>query len=424
MDMSVQNLVIVTFLALLASAFFSGMEFAFISANRLKVELQKQKKSFLARPLSLFYNHPTQFLGTTLVGNNIALVLYGATIAKLLEPHLAAILPASATVTLLLVQTLISTLFILIFGEFLPKNLVRLAPTRMLQLFAIPLNFIYWLFFPFVTFIVTLSKWLLSALFSIQYKEANPVFERIDLQHYIEQNKIIGGEENAENITLIQKALNLTGVKIRECMVPRTEIIGVDQEDDLEAIKRKFIDSKHSKLIVYQNNIDTIVGYYHHQDILKNKNQVPRFWDIIKVPESMLAEDLLHQLIRERKSIAWVIDEFGGTAGIVTMEDIIEEIFGEIRDEHDAEPLTEIVREGVYLLSGRLETDYLNEKYPELRIPEGEYETLAGYILTVYQGIPEQAVEFSTEYFDVFVEEAHKTGINLLRLVLKKEEED
>lgn len=419
MDMSTQNLILVAIFALLASAFFSGMEFAFISANRLKVELQKQKKSFLARPLSLFYNRPTQFLGTTLVGNNIALVVYGASIAKLLEPYLESVFP-SATITLL-VQTLISTFFILIFGEFLPKNLVRLGPTKMLQLFALPLNLIYWLFYPFVTFIVALSKWLLSTLFSVQYKEEKAVFERIDLQHYIEQNNIIGSEENAANITFIQKALNLTDVKVRECMVPRTEVVGVEINDPLEAIKRKFIESKHSKLIVYKDNIDTIQGYYHHQDIIKNKNQVPRFWDILKVPESMLAEDLLHRLISERKSIAWVIDEFGGTAGIVTMEDIIEEIFGEIRDEHDADPLTEIVREGVYLLSGRLEIDYLNEKYPELNLPEGEYETLAGYILSIYQGIPEKGIEIGTEHLDIFVEEAHKTGINLLRLVLKKE---
>lgn len=412
-------------ITLLASAFFSGLEFAFISANKLKLALQQKQGGLVARLLSLYYKKPSQFLATTLTGNNIAMVFYGITMAKILEPYLYEWFPNSE----LLVQltlTIISTILILIVGEFLPKNLFRLNPNGILHALALPFAVIYGGLWIFVVLVVFLSKILLKLFFRIDYKDEEQLaLGKVDLQHYLEENldvstdnASISNNEPApeENTLLIQKTLELTHTKIRECMVPRTEVIGIEQTEALEEVKQKFIETKHSKLVVYEEDIDHIVGYVHHQDILKNKKNV---WNIMAVPETMPAVTLLQTFIRNRKSIAYVVDEFGGTAGLVTLEDIIEEIFGEIEDEHDEKGLVDKqIDERNFRFSARLEIDFLNEKY-NLQIPEGDYETLSGYIIHIHESIPAIGELIETAHFEFKILDASQNRIKMVLLRLK-----
>ena len=327
--MSIYILILV--FSIIASAFFSGLELAFISANKLKVELQKQKGDSLAKVIEIFYSKPTQFLGTTLVCNNIALVVYGGAMSKLLEPWVL-MWTKGAALPSLFIQTLISTIVILIFGEFVPKNLFRINPSGNLRRFAKPFYMIYRPLYPFVYFVVWLSNLLLSVIFKIKYEETQAGFGKMDLQKYMQFTNNNAHEEKKIDLILFDKALHLNSKKVRECMIPRTEIEAVEQDDDLQIIRQKFVDTKHSKIIVFQDNIDKIKGYLHHQDILENNIKV---WPAIIVPEAMSVRVLLNKFMKEHRSIAWVVDEFGGTAGIITLEDIIEEVFGEIHDEHD-----------------------------------------------------------------------------------------
>ena len=325
-------------LTILASAFFSGVEFAFISSDKLGIELKKQGSGVSSKLLSLYFDKPSHFLTTTLVGNNIALTLYGMTMSVLLEPILKTW--GMTEIPILLLQTLISTTIILIFGEFIPKNLFRLNPNGILYFIAIPFAIIYGGLWIVVVFVVFFAKFILTTFFNLEYHiNDQKDFEKIDLQHFLKKNQQQTTINSTQTKTiLLEKALDLNTTKIRECMVPRTEIIGVDKQETIENIKKLFIESKHSKLIVYHNNIDHIIGYLHHQDILRGRKKV---WQIMVVPETMPAIHLLNSFIKDRKTIAYVADEFGGTAGIVTLEDIIEEIFGEIRDEHDDEKFVE-----------------------------------------------------------------------------------
>ena len=414
MDIGIENAILLIIVSMIASAFFSGVEFAFISANRLKIALQKNKTGIIAKMLSRFYHERTQFLGMTLVGNNIALVLYGTTTAFLFEPYIAKYISNNSFVILLL-QTLLSTIIILIFGEFLPKNLVRINPTWVLKLFAFPLYILYWLLYPIVSLIVVLSKWLLKTFFRINYEDGETVFRKEDLQHLIQESKE-EGRTGAEKLTIFEKAIDLRNTKVRHCMVPRPEIDAVDVSDDIFLVKQKFIDCKHSKLVVYQDNIDNILGYFHHQDMLKNKYDMPRCWKMLEVPETAPSEQVLYTLIAERKSMAWVIDEYGGTAGIVTMEDIIEEIFGEIKDEHDEDSFEEIkISDNEYRFSARLEIDYINENY-QLDLPTGEYETLAGFIVTQLENIPQIGEKHQIGLFECTVLEASNTRVETIHL--------
>ncbi len=403
-------------LTLLASAFFSGLEFAFISANKLQVELKKKQGGILGRTLGRYFGKPSRFLATTLVGNNIALVLYSILIAKLLEPPLISLF-GEAELLIFLCQTLISTIIILIVGEFIPKNLFRLNPNGIFNVVAIPFLFFYWTFWIFVTIVVFLAKILLRLLFGIDYKdEEKAVFGRVDLQHYLKEMTVHDEEDEDVDTNLFEKALELRHIKVRECMIPRPEIEAIEHTDDLNIIKQRFIETKHSKLIVYKDSIDHVIGYLHHQDLLKKRSKV---WKIIEVPETMAAADLLDKFIKERKSIALVADEFGGTAGIVTLEDIIEEIFGEIRDEHDDESFVEQkIADNQYEFSARLEIDYLNEHY-ELNIPEGDYETLAGYIVNKYENIPQSGETIDIDQFSFLITEVSHTRIEKVKMTIQ-----
>ena len=400
--------------ALLASAFFSGLEFAFISANKLQIELKKQEGGILGRTLGMYFSKPSRFLATTLVGNNIALVIYSILIAKVLEPPLQNWLHSEFSI--LIVQTIISTIIILIVGEFIPKSLFRLNPNGILNLVALPFLGIYWGFWIFVSIIVFLAKILLRLFFGIEYQdEEKVVFGRVDLQHYLQETTVNNKESEDIDTLLFERALKLTKIKVRECMVPRLEIQAIGDTDQLDIIRERFIETKLSKLPVYKKNIDHIIGYVHHQDALKKQRKI---WKIVEIPETMPAADLLEHFIKERKSIALVLDEFGGTAGIVTLEDIIEEIFGEIRDEYDEESFVEKkLSEIQYEFSARLEIDYLNDKY-QLGIPKGDYETLAGYIVNKHESIPEKGEQLFIDQFNFEITEVSPNRTRIEKIII------
>ncbi|MFY0600815.1 MAG: HlyC/CorC family transporter [Cyclobacteriaceae bacterium] len=381
------------FLCLLFSAFFSGMEIAFISADMLHIELMNKRGKRTGKILSTFINKRSHFLATTLVGNNLAIVLYGILMAKLLEPWLVSILPEaiSGDIFILISQSILSTIIVLITAEFVPKSLFMINPDFMLTVLAFPMAIIYYGLYPIVYLIANLSSFLISKVLRFDYSEDKPVFGLTDLNNYIKKNilNIEAEEESEVDAKILNNAIEFKTVRVRECMIPRTEIIALDAEDDISELKKLFITSGHSKIIVYDESIDDVIGYCHSLAMFKKPENIKEMLTPITiVPESMLANELLIQFISDRKSIALVVDEYGGTSGIVTMEDVIEEIFGEIRDEHDDEFLVEEkIDNDNYILSARHEVDYLNEKY-EFELPVGEYDTLGGLILNYHENLP------------------------------------
>lgn len=382
------------FFCLLFSAFFSGMEIAFISADKLHIELMNKRGELAGRILSIFVEKKSHFLATTLVGNNLAIVLYGILMAKLLEPWLLQTLPVALTgdMFILVTQSLMSTIIVLITAEFTPKSLFMINPDFMLTIFALPMAIIYYLLYPVVFLIAKMSSLLITKVLRFDYSEDKPVFGLTDLNNYIKKNLLnIEAEEESEiDAKILNNAIEFKTVKVRECMIPRTEIVALDVEDEIDELKEMFIESGHTKIIVYNESIDDVIGYCHSLAMFKKPTNIKEILTpIMIVPESMLANELLIQFITAHKSIALVVDEYGGTSGIVTMEDVIEEIFGEIRDEHDDEFLVEEkIDERNYLLSARHEVDYLNEKY-EFELPEGEYDTLGGLILNFHEDLPQ-----------------------------------
>lgn len=412
--MMAASAIILLLLSIMGSALFSGIELAFVTANKIQLEIQKQKGGITAKALSLFFNNPTQFLGTTLIGNTVMLVIYGTLFDRLLKVPLNNLVGSSEALQIIII-TIVSTIIILILGEFAPKNLFRINPNGVLTALALPLLGLYLLLFPFVKFTVWLAEMLLKIFFGIDHhKVPQPTLSRIDLQHYVRMSDQNPDERKKVDAMLFEKALELPRVKVRECMVPRLEVAAIDKDDSVEEIIQKFIETKHSKLIVYHNNIDEVAGYIHHQDILKNTRKI---WPIITVPEAMPATDLLNVFIKENKSIAWVKDEFGGTAGIVTLEDIMEEIFGEIQDEYDDNEFVEKydAEKNEYEFSARLEIDYLNEKYG-LNLPEGDYETLSGYIITRHEDIPDAGDIIYINDYEFTITEVSNTTVKSVKM--------
>lgn len=416
------NLLLIILISILFSAFFSGMEIAFISANKLRLELDKKQNIVFSGLISHYTQHPGQFIATMLVGNNLALVTYGIAFAYLLKPYLMGYLHSDLLV--LVAQTFISTIVILATAEYLPKMLFRINPNRVLKIFTIPLAFFYFLFFPVTKIAIWISKVVLKIFLNAQIKKVDEkvVFSRIDLDHFVseqENNTAPKSEHEVDNeVKLFRNALDFSSVKLREVMVPRTEIVMLDIDSTVEELQQKFIETGYSRILFYSGNIDNIVGYIHHSVIFTKPDSIKsHLRKVLIVPETMSASKLLRQFIQQRLSIAIVVDEFGGTSGMVTSEDILEEIFGEIEDEHDTDDLImKKVTDDEFVLSGRLELDELNEEFG-LEFPEDEnFETLAGFILFHYESIPKINSVITIDQYQFKILKATNTKIELVLL--------
>jgi CBS domain containing-hemolysin-like protein len=413
-------------LSVIFSALFSGMEIAFVSANKLRIELDRKQGTFSSKILNIFTNNPGQYIATMLVGNNIALVVYGIGMALILEPFFLKLF--TSELALLLSQTLISTVIILVTAEFLPKSLFRMHPNAFLNFFALPMLLFYIIFYPISKIATWLSLGLIKHVLrqNIKLGEEKRIFGKIDLDHFLGESQAIDGEDsnNEHDIKMFQNALDFSEIKIRVCMIPRTDIEAIYVHNSVAELKEKFISTNYSRLPVYDGNIDNIIGYVNSKDLFRNPQSIKsKLLKVDFVPETMLAHKLLASFIKDQKSLAIVVDEFGGTAGLVTIEDIIEEIFGEIDDEHDLiEFVEKRINESEYIFSGRLEVSYLNDKY-RLNIPESEeYDTLAGFIISEHQSIPKPQEIIELRHFKIKVVKMDRTRIDLLQLsILKKD---
>jgi CBS domain containing-hemolysin-like protein len=412
MEVSYLIYVIIT---LVFSAFFSGMEIAFISSNKLQIELENKQGDLTGKLLSGFVQRPGQFIGTTLMGNTISLVLYGIFMAYLMEDPLKMNLPPSLNNEgfILFSQTIVSTMIVLITAEFLPKSLFMLNPNSMLNFFVIPFWVVYMLIYPIVWATVWLSRFFITKVLRLEYSEDKPVFTVTDLNSFVQNHLSKAKEEGHVDIDtkIFDNAVEFKTVRVRECMVPRTDVVCVEIDDPIEDLKAVFEESGHSKIIVYRETIDDVIGYCHQLELFKKPKTIEEILTpIIIAPESALANELLIQFIQERKSLALVVDEFGGTSGIVSMEDIIEEIFGEIEDEYDSDDLMEQkISDQEYVLSARQEIDYLNDKY-DWELPIGDFETLSGLILSLTENLPKkgESVTIGPYTFTIMTKQEHR----------------
>lgn len=419
--------IIIIILSLLFSAFFSGMEIAFISANKIHIEIEKKQEGFLAKILNLLTKKPSKFIATMLIGNNIALVIYGIFMGDFLTEWLLRITTESNSALLvylidfsLLTQTIISTLVILLTAEFLPKVLFQIYSNTLLKVLAVP-AYIFYILFSFISdFIITISDFILKAFFKTEGDEVQLAFSKIELGDYItEQMETVEEEDEVDSeIQIFQNALEFTAVKAREVMVPRTEITAVELHETPKNLTKLFSETGYSKILIFKDTVDNIIGYVHSYELFKKPKTTKSILRPVElVPETMLIHDILKVLIKKRKSIAVVLDEYGGTSGIMTVEDIVEELFGEIEDEHDS---TDLIEEQLnrtsFKLSARLEVDYLNEHY-RFDLPKGdEYETLGGLIVNETGEIPEQNAEIGIENFRFTILEVSSTKIDMVMM--------
>jgi CBS domain containing-hemolysin-like protein len=388
--MDIVHLLLYLLGCILLIGFFAGTEIAFISANKLNIELRKKQGKLSGQILARFMDNPAEFIGTSLIGVNVVLVVYGLLAAEASAQLLNQYHIHLTEYPKLVLDTLLATVIILVFAEFLPKAIFRSKAEAVLSIFAVPMLIMYWIFYPIAKVFVAISEFILKYLFNVRIKENKAVFNRIDLELLVKQSMHGHENETSEvNAELFENALYLVNVRIRKCMVPRNEVEAIDAAISIADARKKFIDTKLSKIIVYEDNIDNIVGYIHHLDMNRRPATIKEVMHAITpVPEAMSAVDLMNRFTKERKSIAWVVDEFGGTAGIVTMEDVLEEIFGDINDEYDEQEYVEKqISENEYIFSGRLELDTLNEKYG-FAFPTDGSETLSGYIITEHETIP------------------------------------
>ncbi len=406
-------------ISMLFSAFFSGLEIAFVSSNRLRAEMDREKNGLAQRAIALFYQHPNNFVSTMLVGNNIALVIYGILFAQIFDATLFAGLPeGAARVT---ADTLLSTLVVLFTGEFLPKTIFKSNPNNLLTFFAIPAWLCYVILFPISKFAALLSKGILRIFGVKMNKEAeDKEFTRVDLD-YLVQSSIDNADDNEqieEEVRIFQNALDFGDTKVRDCMVPRTEIDAVEDTCNIEQLKQMFIESGHSKIVVYHEDIDHVVGYIHSSEMFRNpKDWTQNLRTMIFVPETMAASKMMQMFLSQKKTLGVVVDEFGGTSGIISLEDIVEEIFGDIEDEHDSTNyVAKKMEDGEYLLSARLEIEKVNELF-DLDLPESDdYMTVGGLILHEYQSFPKlnEVVRIGAYEFKIIKNTA--TKIELVRL--------
>lgn len=409
---------------LLLSAFFSGMEIAFVSSNKLRITMEQASQSMTSKVLSTFYKHPNHFISTLLVGNNIALVVYGILMARVIDTFILS--PLGLTDNeggiQVLVQTLLSTIVVLVTGEFLPKTLFKINPNRMLQLFALPSYLFYIILYPVSKFTSGLSKLILRIMgLKVTKTASDQAFTKVDLDYFI-QSSIENTQNNSEiteEVKIFQNALDFSNIKVRDCIVPRTEIEAVDIDTPLDTLKSHFIESGNSKIIVYKGDIDNIVGFVHSSEMFRcgERNWTECIREVPIVPETMTAQKLLKTFMQQKKSLAVVVDEFGGTSGIVTLEDLVEEIFGDIEDEHDTTTyIAKPVGENEYILSARLEIEKANEML-NINLPESdEYLTVGGLILHKYQSFPKLNEVVKFDKFEFKIIKNTTTKIELVRL--------
>ena len=403
--------------SLILIGFFAGYEIAFISANRLSIELKKKQGLRSGIILSNFMESPAKFIGTCLIGLNIVLVIYGLLFTAFLKSIAWNPLEVENEYLKLIIDTIISTFVVLVFGEFIPKAIFKARNDKLIAFFAPVAQIFHSLLQPLASVFVAIAQWILTYIFNVRVNNKNEAFSKVDLEHFFQQTKDQDEENQELNTELFENALSLPLVKIRQCLVPRTEIEGADIHISIEALKKQFIKTQLSKLVIYDDSVDSILGYVHQIDLFKRPTTIQEILHpIIAVPESMSATDLINKFTKERKSIAWVVDEFGGTAGIVTMEDVLEEIFGEIRDEYDVEEFVEKqLAADEFIFSGRLELDYLKEKY-ELDFPENESETLSGYIINKHEAIPKQKATIIVDHYQIDVLTVSDTRIEMVKL--------
>ena len=423
------QLIIWLLVTMLFSAFFSGMEIAFVSSNRLRAEMEREKNGLTQRALTVFYNHPNNFVSTMLVGNNIALVIYGILFARLFDAKIFESLNDGGRVC---ADRLISTIIVLFTGEFIPKTIFKSSPNTLLNIFAIPAWMCYVLLYPISRFASVLSRLLFSFIGVKMEKsiEEGKEFSKVDLDYLVQSSIENTGEKVEEEVRIFHNALDFSDTKVRDCMIPRTEIEAININDySLDLLKSKFIESGHSKIVVYRDDIDHIIGYVHSSELFKLRqsnqqlsllnNEMLR--SMPYVPETMTARNLMHIFLQQKKSLGVVIDEFGGTSGIVSLEDIVEEIFGDIEDEHDSTKyVAKPLRNGEYMLSARLEIEKVNELF-DINLPESDdYMTVGGLILHEYQSFPKLNEIITIGRFEFKIIKNTMTKIELVKLKVKE----
>jgi putative hemolysin len=411
------------FVTIIMMGFFSGIEMAFFSANRFGIELKKKQGRPGAALLSRFFENPELFLGTSLLGFTLSLVCFALMFSMVMQPIWAyfGLGTENYDMLRLIVDIIVSAFIVLILAEFLPRSIFRAHSNLLLSRLVWIVNLFYQILQPLASAFLLLANWILKYVFNVRVNEKKDSFTRFDLETLFAQTEDGEFEPEELNTELFENALELPKIKIRQCLVPRKEIIGLDSKASVEEARNKFIETKLSKLVVYEGNIDNITGYVHQLDMFKNPDALQAvLLPIPAVPESMSATDLINKFSRERKSIAWVVDEFGGTAGIITMEDVLEEIFGEIHDEYDSEEFVEKrISENEYIFSGRLELDYLTEKY-NLEFPDEDSETLSGYIINHHETIPQQKERIIIDDYEFDVLNVSDTRIEMVKLKVLK----
>ena len=412
-------------LCLILSAFFSGMEIAFVSSNKIYLEIEKKQDDFLGNLLSKITQKPSKFIATMLVGNNISIVIYGFFMGKLI---INALYPSyidskDLPFQILLVQTLISTIIIVITAEFLPKVFFQIYANSFMKFFALPAYIFYQLFYYISSFMIWISDFILKRFFKTEGDQINLTFSKVELGNYItEQMNAVNDEDEVDTeIQMFQNALEFSGVKARDIMSPRTELVAIDLYSTVAELRQLFIETGYSKILVYQNTLDDIVGYIHSFELFKKPRSIKSIMIPVEfVPETIFIKDVMSLLTKKRKSVAIVLDEYGGTSGIVTMEDIVEELFGEIEDEHDhdEELIANQLNETTYLFSTRLDVEYINQEF-KLNIPESDsYGTLGGFIVDFTSEIPQKGEKITIGNYQFNIEEATSKKIELVKMTI------
>lgn len=412
-------------LCLILSAFFSGMEIAFVSSNKIYLEIEKKQDSFISKILTRLTEKPSKFIAAMLIGNNIALVVYGFFMGDLLMSWIHSLSYHFSDLLNLFIQTVLSTIVVLITAEFFPKVFFQIYSNVLIKFFAVPAYVFYLLFYFISTFLIWVSDFILKRFFRTEGDQIQLYFSKIELGNYItEQMSTIEDDEEVDSeIQIFQNALEFSGVKARDIMTPRTEIVAVDLYDSVDELKELFVETGYSKIVVYENSLDEIVGYVHSFDLFKKPKNIKSVVIPVEfVPETIYIKDVMDLLIKKRKSVAVVLDEYGGTSGIITVEDIVEELFGEIEDEHDSdeELIEKELEEDTYLFSARFDVEYLNQTY-KLQIPESDsYGTLGGFIVDFTKEIPQKDDVITIGNYHFVIEEATNKKIELVKMTVKE----